>query len=180
MGTEKEWGITQEYVNENFYYEDGKLFRKKHSKFTLEGHWEWAITLSNFRPYRRITIYKNNRQKQINIHRLIWIMFNGDIPDGLVIDHINGDSLDNRIENLRCCTQRENSMSNKRNTSGFPGVSYNSKTGKWCAQLTKVINGVQKSLLAKRYDTLEEAVEARRNAERELGIEVREEFFRAS
>ncbi len=41
-------------------------------------------------------------------HRVIWEMFNGKIPEGKVIDHINGIKDDNRIENLRLTTQRQN------------------------------------------------------------------------
>lgn len=41
-------------------------------------------------------------------HIIKWIFFNGEIPDGMEIDHINGDKQDNRLENLRCVTHPEN------------------------------------------------------------------------
>lgn len=49
------------------------------------------------------------------------------IPDGMVIDHINGDRLDNRKENLRVCRQSDNAKNNVRSIgkSGFPGVYIN-------------------------------------------------------
>lgn len=41
-------------------------------------------------------------------HRLVWEAFNGVIPEGMEIDHINTDRLDNRLENLRLVTPSEN------------------------------------------------------------------------
>lgn len=53
-------------------------------------------------------------------HRLIWEKHNGPIPDGLVIDHINRDPKNNRKVNLRCVTQRVNTLnSDKRDNPDF-------------------------------------------------------------
>ena len=41
-------------------------------------------------------------------HRKVWKSVYGEIPKGMVIDHINGNTLDNRIENLQCITQKQN------------------------------------------------------------------------
>lgn len=42
------------------------------------------------------------------VHRIIWETFNGDIPDGYEIDHINTIKTDNRLYNLRLVTPKEN------------------------------------------------------------------------
>ncbi len=84
----------------------------------------------------------NVDNKMISLHRIIWMMSNGEIPAGVQIDHINGNSKDNRLSNLRACTPTQNMM-NKRaysnNRSGYKGVYYdNSKNyeKKWRAQIT--------------------------------------------
>jgi HNH endonuclease len=53
---------------------------------------------------------------------------------GEVVDHINGDTLDNRRSNLRICTNRQNLLNRKKpsnNTSGFVGVHWNKQKNKW-------------------------------------------------
>jgi hypothetical protein len=63
--------------------------------------------------------------KSLMVHRLIWILINGNIPDNCVIDHIDGDSTNNRIENLRCISQKINCLNktkSKSNTSGETGI----------------------------------------------------------
>lgn len=48
--------------------------------------------------------------KEDRIHRIIWRHVHGPIPAGMVIDHINGNKSDNRIENLRLATCAQNSQ----------------------------------------------------------------------
>ena len=65
-------------------------------------------------------------------HRLVWI-WHGNSP-AETIDHINGDKLDNRIENLRAASKSQNGMNTKpRGLSGFKGVT--KVGGKWQAQI---------------------------------------------
>jgi len=52
-------------------------------------------------------------------------------PAGMVVDHINGDKYDNRRENLRVCTQRQNTLNRKyESNTGFAGVSLSIRGGK--------------------------------------------------
>jgi len=55
------------------------------------------------------------------VHRLVWEYFNGPIPEGCEIDHINGCRADNRIENLRLATRSQNSMNHKMHTTNSTG-----------------------------------------------------------
>lgn len=87
-----------------------------------------------------------------------------DCPDGLVIDHINHNPLDNRRNNLRICTQQENDFNKSiqsNNTSGIPGVYFVKNRNKWQAQIK--IN--RKNIFLGYFKTKEEAAEARRQAE---------------
>lgn len=71
-------------------------------------------------------------------HRIIWEMVHGEIPDGMLIDHRNGNAWDNRISNLRLCTYGQNKCNgrmHKNNRSGLKGVSWSSKMGKWHARV---------------------------------------------
>lgn len=55
------------------------------------------------------TVLSNNKKtKCVYIHRLVFEAFNGRIEDGYVIDHIDGNPMNNRIDNLRQVTQKEN------------------------------------------------------------------------
>jgi hypothetical protein len=75
--------------------------------------------------------------RQYMAHRIIWHMMIGDIPEGMSIDHINGNSSDNRLQNLRLATHKQNMQNrknSKRNTSGYRGVYWSKARQKWYAQ----------------------------------------------
>lgn len=80
----------------------------------------------------------NSRNGQTLVHRIIWIMFNGDIPEGMVIDHLDGDTFNNKIDNLRCVTislNSRNQVKSKLNKSGVTGVHYeDGKNPRWRAE----------------------------------------------
>jgi hypothetical protein len=111
-----------------------------------------------------IAIRMSNKLYQA--HRLAWAMHYGVWPTQL-IDHINGDSSDNRIVNLRQITQSENNRNTRiraDNTSGYVGVH---KLGaKWRARIR--VNG--KSISLGMYDTIEQAAQARKQAEIDHGF----------
>jgi hypothetical protein len=64
--------------------------------------------VSNGTGYLQVTLNLNNTRKKIYIHRLVWEMFNGPIPKGYEIDHINCNKADNQISNLQLMTRKEN------------------------------------------------------------------------
>ena len=58
--------------------------------------------------YYRVILYLNSVKKNASVHRLVWTAFNGPIPEGLQINHLNENKSDNRLENLSLCTAKEN------------------------------------------------------------------------
>ena len=51
--------------------------------------------------------------KSVRIHRGCWEAYNGPVPNGHVVHHINGNTLDNRIENLACMLDSEHAQMHK-------------------------------------------------------------------
>lgn len=58
--------------------------------------------------YLQVLLYKDGKKKRFYVHRLVVIAFIGDIPKGMVVNHLNEDKLDNRLSNLEVVTQKEN------------------------------------------------------------------------
>jgi hypothetical protein len=66
--------------------------------------------------------YAMSGNRRISVHRVVM-----DAPKGMDVDHINGNGLDNRKENLRICTRSQNAMNQKlksHSVSGYKGVQY--------------------------------------------------------
>lgn len=97
---------------------------------------------SGVNGYIRIGIDRD----QYLAHRLAWFYVYGEWPTNQ-IDHINGDRLDNRIENLRDIERGDNQRNMKlsqRNKIGITGVYWSKTKDKWYVQIS--INGKRKHL----------------------------------
>ncbi len=97
--------------------------------------------------YYTIKLYKEGKQKTIRIHILVAMAFLNHVPDGykIVVDHINNDKLDNRVENLQLITQRENNSKDKKGySSKYTGVTWHKVANKWVSTIRV---GVKKKYL---------------------------------
>ena len=93
--------------------------------------------------YLQVGLYKNSIRKIYKIHQLVSICFLNHTIDGnnIVVDHIDGDKLNNNVNNLHLVTHRENLSTcfRKNNdvfTSNYVGVSWRKSNSKWCSQIT--------------------------------------------
>ena len=115
--------ISKEYLHERFTYSEGELYWKVvFSPRLTVGQKAGDVDGTG---YRRVMMGKQHYK----LHRLIWIMFHGDIPVGLYIDHINQNRRDNRIENLRLATKSANNRNRQ-----AAGVTFDKARSKWRAQ----------------------------------------------
>lgn len=108
-----------------------------------------------------------NSNKRVFLHRKVM----EPIPEAMIVDHINHlagreQKYDNRKQNLRFVTQRENAVNSaihSNNTSGVSGVTFNKKTQKWIARIN---SAPYKRISLGIFDNFDDAVKARQEAEK--------------
>lgn len=114
--------------------------------------WSWCINKAGY-------AVANTGKKIVRMHRFIM-----DAADGSVVDHINHNILDNRKQNLRICSQKENARNVR--------TARNSETGEIGIRITEHnrfnvrITVDRRAIHIGNYRTMEEAIEARKAAER--------------
>lgn len=151
--------------------------KKKYNTYNLDGEYgigydcngvEFYFNLEDFdkikdycwrKNHLGYIVAPNQDNERILMHRLII-----NCPNTMVVDHINHNKSDNRKNNLRICTNQQNSFNRKsspNNTSGVIGVFWNKTRHKWVAHIT--INNKKISLGY--YKNINDAITARLKAE---------------
>lgn len=125
--------------------------------FEIVSRYKWSKVGQEHCKYAQMQ-KRSQDSVHVKMHRLIL-----DVPKGVVVDHINGDGLDNRRANLRSCSHGENLRNSRKHcksSSAYKGVYWSKKECRWIAQLVlsgkKIYGGRFKHEedAARRYDEM--------------------------
>lgn len=115
---------------------NGKSVKVSDCDFEELSKYNWHYATVGY-AFRNDT--KNYKRDSVLMHRHILGLSKG---DGKLVDHVNGDGLDNRRENIRICTKSQNQQNQKprhTNRSKYKGVGYYKRDEKWRARI--VVDG---------------------------------------
>lgn len=131
----------------------GKVAIVDDEYFEHLNQWKWCCHISGYA--HRTAKTQSGKRVWVLMHRFV---FGLNESNKNIIDHINGNKLDNRRSNLRVVTRSENLMNAKtrsNNTSGYKGVSFNRDCNRWQAHIR-----TSKSIYLGLFDTKEDAHKA--------------------
>lgn len=161
---ENEWRLYDDYAECITYKKDGS--RSDIVKVDLEYVNElkkYKIYCRTHRGNKRYAALSINGKKTL-LHRYLMGLANETFSYNITVDHINGDSLDNRMCNLRICPQKEN-MKNIKKKNKIIGVSLGpNKDGRWVARIMHNYKTINLGY----FDNFEDAVMARLSKEKEI------------
>ena len=112
----------------------GQVVLVDDADFPLVSNYSWFFHSSRGKSYARCDLPKGSIPTRVFMHRIIM----APLEEKEEIDHINGDGLDNRRQNLRKCNRSGNNRNrrlNSNNTTGFKGVRLHRPTRKFVAQI---------------------------------------------
>ena len=124
--------LTQEEAHRLFEYRDGVLFWKERHRNSRKPKDDMEAGTHTGHGYKKITV----AQKKYYVHQIIFLMQHGYIPK--IVDHIDGNTSNNKFENLRESSKSLNACNSKLrsdSTSGHKGVAWSNACGKWMARV---------------------------------------------
>jgi hypothetical protein len=152
----------------NVDLETGIVTWKKARKGVKVGEPVGGLAHQTHTSYRPVGITLNGKTKLYLLHRILVALREGREISDLSVDHIDGNGLNNRSDNLRLVTHQENHKNRKlgsNNDSGHQGVSWHNARQKWGAYIW--VGGKNKFLGY--FDKFEDAAAARRAADIKYG-----------
>lgn len=142
----------------------GKFAQVDDEDYEKVSKFRWCAEKLGHVFYAKRWVTIDGKAVGIRMHRLIVSLERG---DSRLVDHKDGNGLNNQKSNLRICTKAQNQFNmrrNSRNTSGYRGVSRGKKPGTWCAR----IRSSGKYLYLGSYHSKEDAYVAYCKAAKEL------------
>ncbi len=110
----------------------GKVASSRRAGQQVGRTWPWRLLSlkTNSRGYKMVTLYKRGDSQETSVHRLVLLSCVGSCPAGMECRHLNGDQVDNRVENLSWGTHKENIADKYRHgTAVTPPVRRGSENG---------------------------------------------------
>lgn len=100
------WMPVKDYIG---LYEVSNFGRVRSLNYMHTGKVKVLKCIKHKNDYLYVDLMKDGIKKRHSVHRLVWETFNNcEIPEGLVIDHLDGCKTNNCLNNLRCVTQKDN------------------------------------------------------------------------
>jgi len=139
--------LTQQILLNELEYKDGCLYWKTSRKGTKAGAMAGSKTKAGYLHFQL-------NYKYMLVHRAIFLMHYGYLPK--IVDHIDGNPQNNKIENLREANASQNSFNRKytNSASGYKGITWSKQDKRWVPQISKY----GKKIYLGKYKNLEDAI----------------------
>ena len=132
---------SQQELQKHFEIIDGILWRKP---FLRPNRWRKDVLYKGFAVSQKAVsdgyAVVSLNKTILTYHVVVWILHRGSIPNGFIVDHIDGNRINNKIANLRLVTLQGNSCNKKIHRTGrLVGCYFHKDAGRWVARAR--ING---------------------------------------
>ena len=118
-------------------------------EFEMLAQYKWNLIATGRNKYAKMMFSRNKKVYCISMHSFVVDILTFGASQKRIIDHINGNGLDNRVENLRLCTCSQNFQNSRKRqncSSIYKGVYYDKGSQKWRAMICPPYNNSSKHI----------------------------------
>ena len=172
-------GIPLEYIKSILKIDDNSpsgltWLPREDKQFHKSNQYAGSINTYKKKNYScwKLSLAYNGKYHSLKCSRIIFLLYNGYLTDKKLVDHVDGNPLNNKIENLRESTRNQNNQNSKipkTNTSGHKGVYWDAKSKKWRVMIYANGKFHHFGLYEKKEDAIKLAIEARKKLHGEFG-----------